>query len=191
MSPLRTLMCLSRLPFACSCGTSSLPRLDRIGDDRLQVELRLDQVRGLLGDLLGLRRHERQRIADVANAFANAHQDRPVIDDQPMVVLAGNVLCRQHCHDARHCPRPGDIQALQEGMRHHGTPHLRIQHARKYQVVRVDRLAVDLLNRIRPDLDPSDDLLPDWDESAICGRRTGSPVRSDSAAARMAPSMAG
>ena len=69
-----------------------LPRLDGIGDDRLEVELRFDQRRSLLGDLLRFRGDKRQRVPHIADALANPDHHRPIVNDQTMVVFARDVF---------------------------------------------------------------------------------------------------
>ncbi len=102
-----------------------LPRLDGVGDDRLKVEFRLDQPGRLVCDLLGLRRNDGKRIPHVADAFTDPDHHRPIINDQTMIMFAGNILSGKDCSNTGQSFGFGDIQPGQESMRDHRTPHPR------------------------------------------------------------------
>ncbi len=77
-------------------GSIRLARLHRIGDDGLGLEFDLDQLQGGQHLVAGFGGNDGDRIAYIAHALANANQRRPVVNHQPVVVLAGDVIGGQH-----------------------------------------------------------------------------------------------
>ena len=72
-------------------GHIRLARLDRIADHRLGVVFHLDQIQGGGGDLARLGCDDRHGIADIADALADPDQHRPVVNNQTVIVLAGDI----------------------------------------------------------------------------------------------------
>jgi len=83
---------LEQVAFLMDLRHTILACLNRVGNYRLQVKLRFDQPGCLVGDLLGFRGDNGKRITHIANTLPNTHHDRPVIDDQPVIVFAGDVI---------------------------------------------------------------------------------------------------
>ena len=71
---------------------SLLARLNWIRDDGQEVELRFNLTRGLLRDCRRFRGYERERVPHVADAFPDADHDRPIIDNQSMIVFTRDVF---------------------------------------------------------------------------------------------------
>ena len=83
---------LEQIAFLVDLRDAFLTRLNWIRDDGLEVELRFDQRRRLLGDILSFRGDDGKRVAHIADAFADADHHRPIVNDQSMIVFAGNIF---------------------------------------------------------------------------------------------------
>ncbi len=157
--PFAHLDVLEQIPFFVQGGRPGLAGLDRVADDRQLLEFHLDQVHGFVGDFLGLGSHNGKRVPNVTDALSQADQDRPIVNDQAVILLSRQILCRQDG------PNPGqtagllDIQPLQDPMRDAGPPDTRKQHAIECQVIREFCIPGDLVHGIRTDLGMPDNLL--------------------------------
>ena len=67
---------------------------NRPRDHRQRLVVHFDQFQRLRGDLFGIRRHNRHRIAHIAHFFRRQH--RPIVVDQAVNVVPRNVLMGQH-----------------------------------------------------------------------------------------------
>ncbi len=83
---------LEQISFWMKLRLPLLTCLHWICDDRLEVELRLDQSRRLIRNLKRFRRYDHYRIPHVPDAFSHADDHGPVIDDQSMIVLAFDIF---------------------------------------------------------------------------------------------------
>jgi len=69
-----------------------LTRLNWIRDDRLEIELRFDQHRRLLSELLGFCRYDRERIPNISDTFTDTDHGWPIEDNKSMIVFARDVF---------------------------------------------------------------------------------------------------
>ena len=69
-----------------------LPCLDRICDDRLELELGFDQTEGSFGNFRCFRSDDGQRVPHIADAFPDPDHDRPIEHNQSMIVFGRNIF---------------------------------------------------------------------------------------------------
>ena len=143
------------LSLAVDQRRAGLQRLQGVVDagDRLQLEL--DQLRRVVGDVTGLRRDQRQRLAEVAHPVS--HQNRLVGIEPLLAGLAGDVGGRgavgevvggEHAGDAPERPCLRDIEADEPCARDIGAEHPHVQHVRHHVIAGVGRAARHLARRI-------------------------------------------
>ena len=99
--PFANLNMLEQVAIGVNSPCLRLTRLDSIGNYWQEFIFGFDQVKGLGRNLARLRRHNRYRITNVAHRLADPNQRRPVENNQPMVVLAGDILSGQNRGNAR------------------------------------------------------------------------------------------
>ena len=73
----------------------------RVDDGRQHLVVDLDQRRGLAGRMTGLGGHHREHVADVAGGLAFGDQQRPILEDEALEALAGDVAPGGHPDHAR------------------------------------------------------------------------------------------
>ena len=107
----------------------------------------VDQPRRLLRGLQIDRRHRRHRLAHIAHL---ADRERGLVLDEGADLVVADILAGEHGRDAVERERGGNVVARDPRMRvgaRHDRPD---QHVGARHVVRVDRLAGDLVARLQP-----------------------------------------
>ena len=125
--------------------------LQRVVDAGNRLQLDLDQVRRLLGEIAGLRSDQRQRLAEVAHPLLD--QDRLIGIQALLAGLAGNVGGRAAVghigggQDTSHTvqrPCARYVEAGKPGARDIGAQHPHVQHPRQRIVAGIGRPPRDL-----------------------------------------------
>ncbi len=118
-------------------------------DDRLERLVLDSNGLGRTARLLRLlRRHDRDRLAEVAHAPVGQH--RLVREIEPVRLLAGDVVLRQHRVHARHPRRLGRVDREHARVRVRAPDRVPPQHPRRLEVARVRELALDLRHAVVP-----------------------------------------
>ena len=135
---------------------AGLPGGDRVGHRRQQFILDPKVRKGRMGLVVAVGDDQRDRIPDIAGRVRAAGKGRPVVLDQTMAQLAGNVLLCQHAAHTRQRHGRSTVDAQDPGMRVCAAQRGTVQHASKKVVVGVKGLPGDLGDRIRPRQRPAD-----------------------------------
>ena len=117
-------------------GAGRMQAVERIDHERQRLVFDLDEVDGILGELLGFRRDREDRVADVERLVG---QDRIVGRRE-----CRHVICRDDAEHALQLERGRAVDALHLGVRHRAREHAAEHHAVGAVVLRVFRLAGDL-----------------------------------------------
>ena len=136
-------------------GGAGLHRLQRVVDAGDGLELGFHQLHGVIRDIAGLGRDERERLAEVPDPLLD--EDllagvQPLLADLPRNVgrrgAVGEVRGGEDARDPFERPRPGDVEAREPGARDIGADHPHVQHAGHLVVAGVGSAAGDLAGRV-------------------------------------------
>ena len=118
-------------------------------DDRLERLVLDANGRGRAARLLGLLGcHDRDRLAEVAHPVDR--EDRLIRELEPVQLLPGNVLVRQHRVHAGHADRLGHVDLEDASVRVRAPDRVPPEHVGGLEVARVRELARDLRDRVLP-----------------------------------------
>jgi hypothetical protein len=116
-------------------------------DDRLQLVVGdADPLRCAAGLLRMLGGDDRDRLAEVAHAVEGEHG--LVGELEPVALLPGHVLVRQHRVHTGHRQRPGTVELQDSRVRVRAAERVAPEHARRVEVARVRELAGRLRDRV-------------------------------------------
>src|SRR5690606_5084336 len=130
--------------------------IDRVVHDAERLVLNLDEADRLFCDLRRLRRDNGDRVAHVANLVAA--QAGPVLVDDAVNVLTGDILVREHGMNTGQRLRLAGIDLQDAGVRVVGTLGTSVEHAGEDVVVGVAGAARHLVNVVRAVYRLADDL---------------------------------
>src|SRR5690606_30398 len=130
--------------------------IDRVVHDAERLVLNLDEADRLFCDLRRLRRDNGDRVAHVANLVAA--QAGPVLVDDAVNVLTGDILVREHGMNTGQRLRLAGVDAEDAGVRVIGTLGACIEHAGEDVVVGVAGAARHLIYVVRARYRLADDL---------------------------------
>ena len=125
-------------------------RLDRVEHRREDVVLHVDERRGLARGAPIDGRYRRDDVADAPDFFAFGDEAGPVVVDQPVPALAGDVRGRDDRDDARVRSRARGVDAPHPGARVRRQQDGAVQQGRPRHVVDVQPIAHDELGRLIP-----------------------------------------
>ncbi len=109
-----------------------------VGEGLELFEIQLDHGHGGLGLGAGLGGHQGDGVAHVAGRLAHGDHGGPVVDDVPLVPLAGDVGGGEDGLHARHGQGLGGVDALDQHPGFGGTEDGAVQHAGALHVVHVE-----------------------------------------------------
>ena len=121
-------------------------RFFRARDDRQRFILDVDELERIRRDGLGLGDDEGNRVADIAHLVVAEY--RPIDLMHPAVFTARDIAGGQHSDDAWQRFGPADVHFQQPRVRVFAAQGASVQHAFDVEVVGVDTLAGDLVDRI-------------------------------------------
>jgi len=127
-----------------------LQGIARVGHRLQHLVLHIDQRQRLPCDLRRLRRHQRNRIAHVARRIRAPGKDRPVVFHQAVARVARHIGACQHRVHARQRARPLRVDPDDARVRMFAAQRRPEEHPLEVVVVRVQRRARHLVNRVRP-----------------------------------------
>ena len=120
---------------------------DRIEHGRQRLVVDLDLLQGLVGDLLGDRRHRRDAVAGVEHVVVDQHR---LVLERGAEGIDRNFLAGEHRHHAGHGLGRTGVDALDAGGGNAGALDVRVEHAGEGKIVDVFGLPEAVQAAVRP-----------------------------------------